>query len=134
MKDEIDLSNLSDIVLEEKCKSSCTCHQRRKHCVNYDTYTKKCNALWKSMFFKIDRTTHKKMMRMCPFYKVDDSYQYAVIDELEHEVVDFFKNIEDARTCVKVYSGNYYASGLDDERFKIKKWKGELYKLWIHKN
>lgn len=113
-----------NITLEEGTERACICKyvDTNKDCILRTG--KKCTALSNCMFF--DKYGNRKQ---CPFYQVDRSYKYAIWDRLKQQVYSFEKNLNDARASVKVASGDYYASGLDDKRFIIKDWKGYLWKL-----
>ena len=100
------------------------CKQHRDQCVNYRGG--KCLCLDNVDFKRvIDGVT---VTRVCPFYKVVDSkYKYCVYDRKYKEILEYFTCLDDARIHVRIISGDYYASGLDNKRFIICDWKGKTY-------
>jgi len=110
--------------LEIGTERSCICKYKSTNfnCLNFEKG--ECKALSNCMF--LDKDLNK---RQCPFYKVGRNYKYAVWDNVNECVVSFEKTLDEARASVKIASGEYYGTGLDDKRYIIKDWKGELWKL-----
>lgn len=122
----INIGDVSDAVIEENYNRIPKCKTHKENCMNF--LKGHCNALWNSVFFGKDENG-KSRRKQCPFYKVDLSYKYVVYDIKYHEIVEYTKTFDDARSYVRVYSGNYYSNGFDDERFKITSWKGDIWKV-----
>lgn len=106
------------------------CYRDNKNCLMYRQG--KCIALEETNFnYRITTVCGEVIYpRQCPFYKVSKyEFKYAVIDKEREEVVEYAKTIDEARSIVRVVSGNYYGSGLNDKRYLIKDWKGQIWKL-----
>lgn len=116
--------NKNNLSLEMGTDRPCKCKyiNTNKDCIMRDKGM--CIALTNCMF--LDKDLNK---RQCPFYKVGKNYKYAIWDNVKKCVVSFEKTLDDARASVKIASGDYYATGLDDKRYIIKDWRGELWKL-----